>query len=128
MLAFQLDGALISLQQPVQLTYQASSRSYTATGFKGCGSLLRHTAITGCARWLPTEQQQQETGGDAGYAPGLLLVTLATIPEDCQGSAEQPVAILWHRPAQQLDSGREGQQLTRMQQGTHRGNTMADHM
>jgi hypothetical protein len=71
MLALQVNGQLIPVQQPVKLNLNAGK--YVVAGLLGCSSLLRHTTPVSCHRLLPKDAQQSY---GAGLAPGLLVVSL----------------------------------------------------
>jgi hypothetical protein len=82
MMAFQLDGALIPVQEPVQLRPQPGSgaRWFQVVGVKGFAHLIIENAVNGCSRWWPKTGNQQ-AGGNPCFVPGLLVVSLSSAPQ-----------------------------------------------
>jgi hypothetical protein len=79
MMAFQVDGHLIPVQEPVQLKPEPGSgaRRFTVSGVKGFAHLIIENAVAGCSRWVPQADEGQG-GGEPGFVPGLLVVNLSS--------------------------------------------------
>jgi hypothetical protein len=93
MMAFQLDGALIPVQEPVQLHPQLGSgaRWFEVFGVKGFAHLIIENTVAGCSRWVPSVDDLCGPD-DAGFAPGLLVVSLQsnTQSHQCPSSTAHP--------------------------------------
>jgi hypothetical protein len=87
MLAFQIDQHLLPLQFPVQLRASSNRYEFRVRELLGCSSLIHHTTITGCCRWMPAAVNDAARG----YEPGLLVINLSTKLSSCDlGAATTP--------------------------------------